>query len=131
VILDSSAVVAVICGESGGDKLVRQIANARSVAIGAPTVAEAQLVLTNKLGKDGIPLLSQFLAEARVLIVPFTREHLSAFTDAFQRYGKGRHPAGLNFGDCFSYAIARTARQPLLFVGDDFSKTDIVAAPKV
>ena len=128
MILDSSAVVAIVCVEPGAESLAIRIAGARTVAIGAPTLAETQIVLANKLGPDGAALVNQFLEEARVLVVPFGRDHISSFMDAFQRYGKGRHPAALNMGDCFSYAIARVAGQPLLFVGDDFPKTDITPA---
>jgi ribonuclease VapC len=128
LILDSSVVVAVISQETEADRLVQRIANARSVAIGAPTVAESQLVMLNKSGPNGAALVDRFLAEARILVVPFGKDHLSTFIEAFRRYGKGRHRAGLNMGDCFSYSIARVSGQPLLFLGDDFPHTDITAA---
>ena len=128
MILDSSALVAIVCEEPGAEDLANRIARARTVAIGAPAVAETQLVLTNKLGPNGAAMVNQFMEEARVLVVPFGRDHISSFMDAFQRYGKGRHPAALNMGDCFSYSIARVAGQPLLFVGNDFPKTDITPA---
>jgi ribonuclease VapC len=128
LILDTSAVVAIICREAGHESLLKKIANARMIAIGAPTVAETQMALTIKLGRNGVTKLDQFLSEIQAGVVPFGRTHLSVFYDAFQRYGKGRHPAALNMGDCFTYAIAKAAGLPLLFVGNDFSKTDLPAA---
>ena len=128
MILDSSAIIAVICRETGHETLVAKIAAARQLLVGAPTVAETQLALTVRLGRDAGALVEQFLAEAQAMVVPFTREHVSAFFEGFLRYGKGRHPARLNMGDCFTYATARVAGLPLLFVGDDFSMTDLAAA---
>jgi ribonuclease VapC len=128
LILDSSAIVAVICREPGWESLVHKLALARTIAVGAPTVAETQMVLTMKLGPDGAAKSDQFLAELQVSIVPFARNHLAIFYEAFQRYGKGRHPARLNMGDCFTYAIAKASGMPLLFVGDDFAQTDLTLA---
>ncbi len=85
------------------------------------------MVLTIKLKRDGLALVNDFLAEAGVEVVPFTRDHASAAFGAYLRYGKGRHAAGLNFGDCFSYAAAKLAGEPLLFVGNDFGLTDVAA----
>ena len=104
---------------------MRKIAAASAILIGAPTVAETHMVVTMKLGSDGAGLLDQFLSEIQARVVPFTRDHVSIFFDAFQRFGKGRHPARLNMGDCFTYAVAKAAGLPLLFVGDDFSQTDL------
>jgi ribonuclease VapC len=132
LILDSSAVVAVICREPGYEELLRKIALARTVAIGAPTVAETQMVVEIKLGskrrQDGAALVDQFLAEIQALVVPFARNHISIFFEAFRRYGKGRHPARLNMGDCFTYAVAKAAGMQVLFVGEDFSQTDVESA---
>lgn len=130
MILDSSALVAIICREPGHADLLRKIAAASSILVGAPTVAETQMVVTMKVSEghqdtDGAGLVDQFLSEIQARIVPFTREHVSIFFDAFRRYGKGRHPAHLNMGDCFTYATAKAAGMPLLFVGDDFSLTDL------
>jgi ribonuclease VapC len=96
--------------------------------IGAPTVAECQLVLTVKLGRDGGMIVDQFLNEIHALIVPFGRDHISSFYEAFIRFGKGRHAARLNMGDCFTYAIAKVAGMPVLFTGGDFALTDLKAA---
>ena len=126
--LDTSAVVAVICGEDGCETLLRKIAAARVVIIGAPTVAESQLALSVKLRRDAGGLVDQFLLEAKAVVAPFGRDHVPIFFEAFLRFGKGRHPARLNMGDCFTYATAKVARMPVLFVGEDFSKTDLELA---
>jgi len=92
--LDSSAVVAVICQEAGYELLLRKMATARVVTVGAPTVAETQLVLTVKLGRDASSDVDRFLSELQALIVPFGRDHIFTFHQAFLRFGKGRHAAG-------------------------------------
>jgi ribonuclease VapC len=132
LILDSSAVVAVICREPGYEELLRKIALARTVAIGAPTVSETQMVVEIKLGtrrgRDGAALVDQFLAEIQAVVVPFARNHVSIFFEAFRRYGKGRHPARLNMGDCFTYAVAKAAGMQVLYVWNDFGRTDLESA---
>jgi len=125
VILDSSAVVAVLLGEPDHDWLVRRIGPAPVIGIGAPTLAETAIVLQARLGDQGRTLLSRFAEEAELTSVPFGEPHWRAAADAFRRFGKGRHRAALNFGDCMSYATARVAGDRLLCVGDDFAKTDL------
>ncbi len=98
------------------------------VAVGAPTLVETATVLSFRLQRDAGPLLREFLREAEVEVLPFEQDHYEAAVDAFVRYGKGRHAAALNFGDCLTYAVARLSGLPLLFTGDDFSKTDLPAA---
>jgi ribonuclease VapC len=89
------------------------------------TSAVVAIVLFAQLQRDARSLLARFLSEASIAIVPFGESHYGAAVDAWLRYGKGRHPAALNFGDCLSYAVARLGNEPLLFVGDDFAQTDI------
>jgi ribonuclease VapC len=124
MILDTSAVVAIVMKESGSEELLRTMTGGNA-AIGTGTLAETAIVLSARLGYDARALLSRFLAEASIAIIPFGESHYSAAVDAWLRYGKGRHPASLNFGDCLSYAVARLANEPLLFVGEDFAQTDI------
>ena len=126
--LDSSAIIAILAHEPGSERLADAVGNARVVLCGAPTVAETQLALTVKLKRDASALVEQFLVEAKVLVVPFGRDHIAPFFAAFLRFGKGRHQAALNMGDCYTYAIAKVARMPVLFTGNDFSQTDIGAA---
>jgi ribonuclease VapC len=85
-------------------------------------------VLTAKMGAKAHVILSRLLQEASVTIIPFADEHWRVAVDAYERFGKGRHTASLNFGDCLTYAVARLAEQPLLFLGDDFLKTDLATA---
>jgi ribonuclease VapC len=128
VILDTSAIIAVVFREPEEDEFVRKIGAAHTVGVGAPTLAEAAIVLAARLGQDGQRLLSLLIQRAAVVVVPFDAEHAEVAADAWVRYGRGRHPAALNFGDCLSYATARLAGRPLLCKGDDFSKTDLALA---
>ena len=97
--------------------------------VGAPTLLETVMVLSARLGQDARPIVFAFLRRLEAEVLPFQQEHLDAATTAFLRFGRGRHPAGLNFGDCMSYAVAAVAGLPLLFTGEDFTKTDIARAP--
>jgi ribonuclease VapC len=124
MILDTSAVVAIVMKELGFEELLQRMASS-DPAIGTATLAETAIVLFAQLQRDARSLLARFLSEASIAIVPFGESHYGAAVDAWLRYGKGRHPAALNFGDCLSYAVARLANEPLLFVGDDFAQTDI------
>ena len=125
MIVDSSALVAIVLKEPGWEDLLGRIAEAPAVAIGAPTLAETGAVLTARLGPQAPRLLRDLIDEGDIDVVPFVEEHARAAMDAFSRYGKGRHPAGLNFGDCLTYAVAKLSEEPLLYVGNDFSKTDL------
>lgn len=128
MIVDSSVVVAIALGEPGHEELVEQLQSAEVLGIGTPTLTEAGMVLSARLGVEPQGLLDRFLRDFGVVPVAFGEEHWREALDAFRRYGKGRHPAALNFGDCLSYAVARLAGLPLLFVGNDFAQTDIEAA---
>jgi len=125
MILDSSAVVAIVCREAGYSALLDQIRAAETLGIGAPTVFEAAMVLTIKLRRDGLAVLNEFLWESGARVISFTDQHASVAFGAYLRYGKGRHKAALNFGDCLSYSIAKVSGQGLLFIGDDFTRTDV------
>jgi ribonuclease VapC len=124
MILDTSAVVALVMMEPGCEELLQTMAGVNA-AIGTVTLTEAAIVLSARLGYDARPLLSRFLSESSIAVIPFGESHYSAAVDAWLRYGKGRHRASLNFGDCLSYAMARLANEPLLYVGEDFTQTDI------
>jgi len=128
VILDSSAIVAIMLAEPGYKTLLDKIGSSAVVAVSSPTVVEAAMVLSSRLGRDARPELNEFLKHAEAEVTPFTDEHGSLAMDAFLRYGKGRHPAALNFGDCLAYAAAALSASPLLFTGKDFSRTDILPA---
>ncbi len=128
MILDTSAIVAVIFQEPGHDSLRDRMAAADDLGVGAPTLAEAAIVVSARMRRDARELLARFLRGADVRILPFDEEHWLAAADAWLRFGKGRHPARLNFGDCLCYATARLAGAPLLCVGDDFHNTDLELA---
>jgi ribonuclease VapC len=128
VILDSSAVIAILLREPGHDRLRDHLAASEQVGIGAPTAVESSLVLCSRVGRAGKTLLARFLQEAEVEVVEFTADHWTVAADAFVAYGRGRHRAGLNFGDCMTYAVAKLAGEPLLCLGDDFPATDLQLA---
>jgi len=129
MILDSSALVAIFTQESGHEGLIDAVAEAPAAGVGAPTLVEAGIVLSVRMRLDARPLLARFLHDFGIIVVPFGEDHWREALDAFNRFGKGRHPAGLNLGDCFSYAVASLAEQPLLCIGDDFRKTDVPVLP--
>jgi ribonuclease VapC len=128
LILDSSAIVAVLHREEGYERIVRALEEAAALAIGAPTLVETSIVMVRAHDVHGRSLVARFLEEREVAVIPFDDRHWSIAAEAHIRYGKGRHPARLNFGDCMSYATAKVAGAPLLFVGDDFAQTDIAVA---
>ncbi len=128
MVLDSSAIVAVHLKEPGHESLIEAIDRSEIVVIGVPTLLETAMVLSARFGQDARPLLFAFLRRLDAEVVAFNEEHLDSAITAFLRFGRGRHPAGLNFGDCMSYAVASVAGMPLLFTGRDFAQTDIPAA---
>jgi ribonuclease VapC len=128
VILDTSALIAIALDEPEREMLVAKINAADSVAVGAPTLVEAGIVLSARTGQDASAVLLELLAAADAVVIDFGQRHRRAAVAAWGRFGKGRHPAGLNFGDCFTYATALIAGEPLLAKGDDFTLTDITLA---
>jgi ribonuclease VapC len=100
------------------------------IGLCAPNRTELLLVMQSRLGDAGPTRAKQLLALEQVRTVPLDEVLADAAADAYRRFGKGRHPAGLNFGDCFSYALASREQVPLLFTGDDFAKTDLRVVPK-
>lgn len=125
MIVDSSALVAILLAEPNRQVLVDHLARATVVGVGAPTLAETGMVLTARIGVAGRSLLARLLDEADIETVPCTAAHWPVAVDAFARYGKGRHPAALNFGDCLTYATCWLAGRPLLCTGEDFPRTDL------
>jgi ribonuclease VapC len=128
MVLDSSAIIAIELRESGFERLIDKIGDAKAVVIGIPTMFETAIVLSRRRGQDARPWLGGFLRSAKAEAVTFTEEHLDAAIGAFLRFGKGRHRAALNFGDCMAYAVAAVAGLPLLYTSSDFAQTDIPAA---
>ncbi len=128
MILDSSALVAIVLREPAAERLLQRMRDASFLAIGAATLLETGIVLSARLNDDARGLLARVLQESGITVVDVTEAHFGVAMDAWLRYGKGRHPASLNFGDCMSYAISVVAGAPLLCVGDDFPQTDCVLA---
>lgn len=128
MIVDTSALVAVVLQEPGHRDLIGRLARSSSSGIGTPTLVETGLVLTSRLERDARDLLIRLLDDFEIVEVPFGRDHWREATEAFRRFGRGRHEAELNFGDCLTYAVARLADEPLLFVGNDFAATDLAVA---
>jgi ribonuclease VapC len=128
MILDSSAVVAILCREPGYPALLEKVIAADTLGMGTPTVFESAMVLSIKLRLDGLAMVHEFLRESGTQAISFTDQHASIAFGAYLRYGKGRHKAALNFGDCCSYSVAKVSGQPLLYVGNDFAKTDLAMA---
>lgn len=125
MIVDTSALVAIVFREPGHEELLERIAGAAGVAAGAPTLAETGIVLQARLGSAAYGLLERLLDELGIEEVPFGEVHWREAVDAYRRFGKGRHPAALNFGDCMTYAVTRLSGEPLLFHGADFDRTDL------
>ena len=128
MILDTSAILAVVFREPEQDEFLHKIGAAPIVGVGAPTLVETAIVLTARLGAEGQRMLSRLVELAGIVVISYEQPHVLLAFDAWLRFGRGRHPAGLNFGDCLAYATARFAQRPLLCKGDDFSKTDLALA---
>ena len=127
MILDTSALLAVLFDEPDADYFERAIASAATCRMSAANHLEAAMVVESRMGHEGGRQLDDFVAAAEIELVAVTPEQARAARLAWRRYGKGNHPAGLNFGDCFAYALAETTGEPLLFKGEDFALTDIEA----
>jgi ribonuclease VapC len=125
MVIDTSAIVAIALNEPEAPAFEQRIADDPVRLISAATVLEAAMVLETRLGEPGGSELDLWLHKVGVDIVAVEPEHADQARRAWRRYGKGRHPAGLNFGDCFSYALAAMTGEPLLFKGDDFARTDL------
>lgn len=127
MIVDTSALLAVLLREEEAARFETLIA-ASPCRMSAANVLEATMVLESRAGTAAGSVLDAYLANAEVATAPITLEQLAVARDAWRRYGKGNHPAALNFGDCFAYALANTTGESLLFKGNDFAQTDIEAA---
>ena len=128
MILDASALIAIVLDEPEREILVAKINAADTIAVGAPTLVEAVIVLSARAGQDVSAVLMELLASADAIVIEFGQRHWREAVSAWGRFGKGRHPAGLNFGDCLTYATALVAGEALLAKGDDFTQTDIPLA---
>ena len=128
MIVDTSAVLAILFHEPNAERFASAITTARSRCMSVVTLVETAIVLESRSGAAAGYELDAFLEEAEIALEPVTVEQAQAARRAWRRFGKGNHPAGLNFGDCFAYALAEVTREPLLFQGHDFELTDIESA---
>jgi ribonuclease VapC len=127
MVIDTSVLIALLHVEPEAARLAVAIETDATRLISAATVVEAGLVIESRYGSVGGRELDLLMARASLSIEAFTAEQAEIAREAWRRFGKGRHAAGLNFGDCFSYALAKATGEPLLFKGNDFTHTDITA----
>ena len=128
MIVDTSALLAIFFDEPERDEFIRKIGASELVGVGAPTLAETAIVVSARLGEQGPRQLAQIVEHANLIVVPFDGPHWQVAAVAWLRFGRGRHEAALNLGDCLTYATARLADRPLLFKGNDFNRTDLALA---
>lgn len=128
MVLDTSALIAILSAEPEAAALATAIAAAATRLLSAASLLETAIVIEARHGQAGGQKLDELIHTAQIQIEPVTIEQITAARLAYRAYGKGRHPAGLNYGDCFAYALAKISGEPLLFKGEDFSQTDIQAA---
>ena len=126
MILDTSALLAILLREAEAETFAKAIENAGTVRLSVVSYLEAAIFVDRHGDEVRRAMLDTFLGEFSIHLEPVTVEQARLAREAFRLFGKGRHPAGLNFGDCFTYALAKELREPLLFKGDDFSQTDLV-----
>jgi ribonuclease VapC len=127
MVIDSSAVLAILGGEAPAQALAVALDADKTRLISAPTLLECSIVLAARHGDAGLRELDLLVHRAAFDVVPFDEDHYEIARNAYRRFGKGRHAAGLNYGDCMTYALAASTAEPVLFVGDDFSRTDLAA----
>lgn len=125
MVLDTSAVYAILCNEPETDDFLTKISQDSTRLISAGTLLELGIVIEARKGEAGGRELDLFIHRAKIDVVPFDNEQAEIARNAWRHYGKGNHSAQLNFGDCFAYALSKISGEPLLYKGNDFSKTDI------
>jgi ribonuclease VapC len=128
MVVDTSALLAVLQNEADAERYERALVDSEQSLISAATAFEASVVLERRFGIAAVRNLDLLLSEAGIELVPFDAEHLELARAAFRRFGRGKHPAQLNFGDCFTYALAKQRGCAVLFKGNDFAQTDIESA---
>jgi ribonuclease VapC len=128
MIVDTSALAAILFSEPERAAFIERIDRDPAPKLSVVSLVEATLVVEGRLGRAGGAGLDALLRDGAIAAVAVDRDQAELAREAFRRFGKGRHPAGLNFGDCFSYALAKATGEKLLFKGDDFARTDIATA---
>jgi ribonuclease VapC len=128
MVVDTSALLAILLDEPERREFNELVEGVDSCMLSVASLVEVSIVVESRFGAEGVRDLDLFLERAGVELAPVDREQAQMARRAFSRFGKGRHPAALNFGDCFSYALAMVLGEPLLYKGDDFARTDVTSA---
>jgi ribonuclease VapC len=128
MVLDTSALLVLLLGEAEAPSFRSLLARDPVRLVSAASLLETAIVIESRLGEPGGRELDLLIHKAGIEIVAVSSDQVEVARDAFRQYGKGRHAAGLNFGDCFAYALSKTSGEPLLFEGEDFSKSDVRSA---
>lgn len=129
MVIDTSAILAILQDERERRIFNEAVEAAETRSLSTASFVECSMIVESRYGPDGVRDLDLFIAKAQVSLVPVDEEQANLARAAFRQFGKGRHSAGLNFGDCFSYALARSLDEPLLFKGEDFPQTDVERHP--
>ena len=129
MIVDTSALLAILEQEAEAERMARAIGRTPGSSVSAASMVEAGIVVQARRGDEGSRDLDLLMLKLGMVVAPFTARQADIARKAFRSYGRGRHPAALNLGDCLAYALAKDAAEPLLAKGNDFAQTDIVLAP--
>jgi ribonuclease VapC len=130
MVVDTSSILAILFGEAEGKSFIEALSGPERAFMSAFTRLEASIVVEARKGEAGARALAELMTASGIDTVPFDTRQAELALDVWRRYGKGRHPVGLNLGDCASYALARFTGEPLLYKGDDFSGTDVAGYVK-
>lgn len=125
MVIDSSAIIAIVEREPEAPQFASAIAESPVRLMSAASLLETAIIVEVRYRDDGTKLLDELLSAMQIQIIPVTVDQVAAARVAYKQYGRENHEARLNFGDCFSYALAKTTDEPLLFKGDDFNQTDL------
>jgi ribonuclease VapC len=127
LVVDTSAAVAILTSEPEAEDLIERLSDAMPRLMSTATLLELSIVMEARLGPSGQGIVERFIRDSEIELVPVSRTHVDRALEGWRHFGKGRHKAALNFGDCFSYALAVAGGHPLLYVGNDFPLTDVPA----
>ena len=131
LVVDTSALMAVLQNEPVAEAIADELASATRAVIGAATMVEVTIVVEHRLGPAGVQRLTRLLQRSEITVVDFTGAMATEAMEGFRRFGKGRHPAALNLGDCHTYGVARVENAPVLCVGNDFAQSDLAVRPAI
>lgn len=130
MVVDTSAVIAILTEESGAEPVAHQLVTAESAVMSTASFVELGIVLESRLGAEARSILERFIREMEIELLPLDDDQAQRAVEGWRRFGKGRHAAGLNLGDCYTYGLASTISLPVLCTGEDFSRTDVEVVPR-